>query len=87
MGRRYNGPASAGPPAAAPAAPAAPGVRIRPPLCGSPETVLGQVRELRDSIGAGVLDLIPYNDALPDELARESVRLFGAEVIPRARDL
>jgi alkanesulfonate monooxygenase SsuD/methylene tetrahydromethanopterin reductase-like flavin-dependent oxidoreductase (luciferase family) len=64
-----------------------PGGRIRPPLCGSPETVLRQVRELRDSIGAGVLDLILYNDALPHELARESVRLFGTEVIPQARDL
>ena len=36
---------------------------------------------------SGVLDLILYNDALPHELARESVRLFGTEVIPRARDL
>jgi hypothetical protein len=49
--------------------------------------VLRQVEELRDSIGAGVLDLILYNDALPHELARESVRLFGTEVIPRAREL
>ena len=95
VGRRYNGPPPAGPAAPAPAAPPAgappggvmPGGRIRPPLCGSPETVLRQVRELRDSIGAGVLDLILYNDALPHELARESVRLFGTEVIPQARDL
>jgi alkanesulfonate monooxygenase SsuD/methylene tetrahydromethanopterin reductase-like flavin-dependent oxidoreductase (luciferase family) len=64
-----------------------PGGRIRPPLCGSPETVAGQVAELRASMGAGVLDLILYNDALPHELARESVRLFGTEVIPRTRDL
>jgi len=84
-------PAGGAPPGGAPPGGAAggvmPGGRIRPPLCGSPETVLGQVRQLRDSIGAGVLDLILYNDALPHELARESVRLFGTEVIPQARDL
>jgi alkanesulfonate monooxygenase SsuD/methylene tetrahydromethanopterin reductase-like flavin-dependent oxidoreductase (luciferase family) len=58
-----------------------------PPLCGSPDTVLAQVRELGGAIGAGVLDLILYNSALPYELARECVGLFGREVIPRARDL
>jgi alkanesulfonate monooxygenase SsuD/methylene tetrahydromethanopterin reductase-like flavin-dependent oxidoreductase (luciferase family) len=101
VGQRYGGPVLTTPPAgpapdsadAVPAvtAPASGGTppagRVLPPLCGSPETVLGQVRELRDLIGAGVLDLILYNDALPHELARESVRLFGTEVIPRARDL
>ncbi|HEY3978289.1 MAG TPA: LLM class flavin-dependent oxidoreductase [Streptosporangiaceae bacterium] len=101
VGRRYNGPAPAGRPAGPPAGGAPPGGarpggappglmpggRIRPPLCGSPETVAGQVAELRASMGAGVLDLILYNDALPHELARESVRLFGTEVIPRTRDL
>jgi alkanesulfonate monooxygenase SsuD/methylene tetrahydromethanopterin reductase-like flavin-dependent oxidoreductase (luciferase family) len=88
VGQRYNGAPSA-PPGGAGAAPGSgpPPGRIRPPLCGSPETVLRQVAELRDSVGAGVLDLILYNDALPHELARESVRLFGTEVIPRAREL
>jgi alkanesulfonate monooxygenase SsuD/methylene tetrahydromethanopterin reductase-like flavin-dependent oxidoreductase (luciferase family) len=93
VGRRYNGPAPAGgaPPASPPPGGAPPGLmpggRIRPPLCGSPQTVARQVAELRAAMGAGVLDLILYNDALPHELARESVRLFGAEVIPRTRDL
>jgi alkanesulfonate monooxygenase SsuD/methylene tetrahydromethanopterin reductase-like flavin-dependent oxidoreductase (luciferase family) len=94
VGQRYGGPVLTTPPgggaaagAGGPAAGAAAAGPVLPPLCGSPETVLGQVRELRDSIGAGVLDLILYNDALPHELARESVRLFGTEVIPQARDL
>jgi hypothetical protein len=53
----------------------------------SPEAVARQVAQLRDAMGAGVLDLILYNDALRHKRARESVRLFGTEVIPRARDL
>jgi alkanesulfonate monooxygenase SsuD/methylene tetrahydromethanopterin reductase-like flavin-dependent oxidoreductase (luciferase family) len=76
------------PVAAAPAAAAADAAGpALPPLCGSPETVLEQIREIRDTVGAGVLDLILYTDALPHELARDCVELFGTEVIPRARDL
>jgi alkanesulfonate monooxygenase SsuD/methylene tetrahydromethanopterin reductase-like flavin-dependent oxidoreductase (luciferase family) len=78
--------AAAAAPAPAPAAADLAGPAL-PPLCGSPETVLGQIREIRDTVGAGVLDLILYTDALPHQLARDCVELFGTEVIPRARDL
>jgi alkanesulfonate monooxygenase SsuD/methylene tetrahydromethanopterin reductase-like flavin-dependent oxidoreductase (luciferase family) len=58
-----------------------------PPICGSPETVFNQVKEIHDKVGNGVLDLILNGDTLPYELARRSVELFGKEVIPQARDL
>jgi alkanesulfonate monooxygenase SsuD/methylene tetrahydromethanopterin reductase-like flavin-dependent oxidoreductase (luciferase family) len=101
VGQRYGGrPAAPARSGAAPSPPPGPpsgpppdpgtgpgGVPLLPPLCGSPETVLRQVRELSETTGAGVLDLILYTDALPHELALRSVELFGTEVIPRAREL
>jgi alkanesulfonate monooxygenase SsuD/methylene tetrahydromethanopterin reductase-like flavin-dependent oxidoreductase (luciferase family) len=84
-GQRYGGRPGAGPPPDPGTGPG--GVPVLPPLCGSPETVLAQVRELGETTGAGVLDLILYTGALPHDLALRSIELFGTEVIPRAREL
>jgi alkanesulfonate monooxygenase SsuD/methylene tetrahydromethanopterin reductase-like flavin-dependent oxidoreductase (luciferase family) len=54
-------------------------------LLGSPATVTGQIRRIREAIGAGVLDLVPR----PAEGAKalRSIELFGTKVLPAIRDL
>jgi alkanesulfonate monooxygenase SsuD/methylene tetrahydromethanopterin reductase-like flavin-dependent oxidoreductase (luciferase family) len=55
-------------------------------VCGTPETVLEQLRALHD-LGVGVVDLIlNYGYAGHQTVARE-LELLGAEVLPRAHDL
>ncbi|MGH7088852.1 MAG: hypothetical protein ACREFQ_08125, partial [Stellaceae bacterium] len=54
-------------------------------LVGSPETVLGQVRRVRDSLGAGILDLV-VGVQLGNKTLR-SIELFGTKVLPRMREL
>ncbi len=54
-------------------------------LVGSPDTVLQQVKAIRDSLGAGILDLsfLPVGR----ERALHAVELFGTKVLPRMREL
>ena len=54
-------------------------------LAGSPDTVLSQVRWIRDELGAGILDLI-FQPVGRDK-QRKSMELFGTQVLPRMRDL
>jgi alkanesulfonate monooxygenase SsuD/methylene tetrahydromethanopterin reductase-like flavin-dependent oxidoreductase (luciferase family) len=54
-------------------------------LVGGPDTVLAQVRRIRDEIGAGILDLTL--GAQLGEKTTRSIKLFGREVLPRMRDL
>jgi alkanesulfonate monooxygenase SsuD/methylene tetrahydromethanopterin reductase-like flavin-dependent oxidoreductase (luciferase family) len=56
------------------------GARL-PTLMGSPETVVRQIREARKVLGFGRLDVIGSGDLLPHDLAMNSIRLFGEEVI------
>ena len=54
-------------------------------LTGSPDTVLEQIRNIREMLGAGVLDLtiaIQHGDA-----TRRSIELFGTKVLPRMQAL
>ncbi|MBV8714476.1 MAG: LLM class flavin-dependent oxidoreductase, partial [Chloroflexi bacterium] len=50
-----------------------------------PETVLSQIRAIRDSLGCGILDLI-FQPVGADKL-RKAIELFGTKVLPRMRDL
>jgi alkanesulfonate monooxygenase SsuD/methylene tetrahydromethanopterin reductase-like flavin-dependent oxidoreductase (luciferase family) len=54
-------------------------------LVGGPESVLKQVRAIRDSLGAGILDLhfLPVGR----ERALKAVELFGTKVLPRMHEL
>ena len=54
-------------------------------LAGSPETVLGQIRTIREKLGAGILDLI-FQPVGRDKTLR-AIELFGTRVLPRMRDL
>jgi len=55
---------------------------------GSPDTVVEQVRQCRDVIGAGVIDLSlhPPGSGDLDALMR-ALELFGKKVLPRIRDI
>jgi hypothetical protein len=50
-------------------------------IVGGPDTVLEQVRRIRDELGAGVLDLVV--GAQLGERTLHSIELFGANVLPR----
>ena len=54
-------------------------------LVGSPDTVLSQVKWVRDELGAGVLDLIfaPVGRAK----SLKAIELFGTKVLPRMHEL
>jgi alkanesulfonate monooxygenase SsuD/methylene tetrahydromethanopterin reductase-like flavin-dependent oxidoreductase (luciferase family) len=54
-------------------------------IVGSPDTVLKQVRRIRDELGAGILDLV-VGVQLGEKTMR-SIELFGSKVLPRMREL
>jgi alkanesulfonate monooxygenase SsuD/methylene tetrahydromethanopterin reductase-like flavin-dependent oxidoreductase (luciferase family) len=57
-------------------------------FAGSPETVVEQVRQCRDMVGAGVIDLSFQGFAFEDpQRPMRSLELFGKEVLPRIRVL
>jgi alkanesulfonate monooxygenase SsuD/methylene tetrahydromethanopterin reductase-like flavin-dependent oxidoreductase (luciferase family) len=53
-------------------------------IVGGPETVLAQVRRIRDELGAGVLDLVV--GAQLGERTLRSIELFGKKVLPCLRE-
>jgi len=54
-------------------------------IVGGPDTVLEQVRRIREELGAGILDLVV--GAQLGERTLHSIELFGAKVLPRLREL
>ena len=54
-------------------------------IVGGPDTVLEQVRRIRDELCAGVLDLVV--GAQLGERTLHSIELFGAKVLPRMQEL
>jgi alkanesulfonate monooxygenase SsuD/methylene tetrahydromethanopterin reductase-like flavin-dependent oxidoreductase (luciferase family) len=54
-------------------------------LVGSPDTVLSQVRRVREILGAGILDLV-VGVQLGEKTMR-SIELFGSKVLPRMREM
>lgn len=53
---------------------------------GTPDTVFEQIKRFHEMTGVGVLDVIFSNVGGPDAVDKR-IRLFGAEVLPRIRDL
>jgi alkanesulfonate monooxygenase SsuD/methylene tetrahydromethanopterin reductase-like flavin-dependent oxidoreductase (luciferase family) len=56
-------------------------------LCGSPETVLKQMRRVRDELGNGHFILNMKIGNVPDPVVRRSMELFRDKVLPEARGL
>ena len=54
-------------------------------LLGSPETVMKQIKRIRDDIGAGILDLIFMHPE--DDKARRAIEIFGAKMLPRLHEM
>jgi alkanesulfonate monooxygenase SsuD/methylene tetrahydromethanopterin reductase-like flavin-dependent oxidoreductase (luciferase family) len=54
-------------------------------LVGSPETVLGQIRRIRDMLGAGILDCAVASQ-LGDK-TMSAIELFGTRVLPRMHEM
>jgi alkanesulfonate monooxygenase SsuD/methylene tetrahydromethanopterin reductase-like flavin-dependent oxidoreductase (luciferase family) len=54
-------------------------------LCGGPETVLTQLKRVRDQLGAGVVSL-DFNRGNPPA-TRRTIEFFGREVLPAMREL
>ena len=54
-------------------------------LVGSPDTVVGQIRAIKDQLGAGILDL--SFQTVGHDKTRKAVELFGTKVLPQIRDL
>jgi alkanesulfonate monooxygenase SsuD/methylene tetrahydromethanopterin reductase-like flavin-dependent oxidoreductase (luciferase family) len=54
-------------------------------LVGSPETVVRQIRAIRDEVGCGILDLI-FQPVGRDKTLK-AIELFGRKVLPCIREL
>jgi alkanesulfonate monooxygenase SsuD/methylene tetrahydromethanopterin reductase-like flavin-dependent oxidoreductase (luciferase family) len=56
-------------------------------LCGSPATVVKQIKRIHDALGMGVVQLIMKIGNLPDAAVRRSLELFRDKVLPEVRGL
>jgi alkanesulfonate monooxygenase SsuD/methylene tetrahydromethanopterin reductase-like flavin-dependent oxidoreductase (luciferase family) len=56
-------------------------------LCGSPETVVAQIRRIHAELGHGVFNFTVKVGTLPDEVIRRGMELFRDRVLPHVRDL
>jgi hypothetical protein len=61
----------------------APSMVMGPPLYGSPETVLGRIKDIHDVLGMGRLEIsLGTVNPLPHDAMLSSLKLIGAEVVP-----
>jgi alkanesulfonate monooxygenase SsuD/methylene tetrahydromethanopterin reductase-like flavin-dependent oxidoreductase (luciferase family) len=51
-------------------------------LCGSPETVLKQIKRVQSELGAGILNLTMKVGTLPDDVVRRGMELFRDRIKP-----
>ncbi|MEU6644098.1 LLM class flavin-dependent oxidoreductase [Saccharomonospora sp. NPDC046836] len=56
-------------------------------LWGTPERILGQIEDIRDTLGDFELTLAPSFGGMPYDQATASLELFAREVLPKARSL
>jgi alkanesulfonate monooxygenase SsuD/methylene tetrahydromethanopterin reductase-like flavin-dependent oxidoreductase (luciferase family) len=55
-------------------------------LCGTPETIVRQLRHLRDELGAGVISL-NFETSATDKDTEATMRRFARDVLPAMREL
>ena len=61
----------------------APPMVMGPPLYGSPETVLGRIKDIHDVLGMGRLEVsLGTVNPLPHEAMLSSLKLIGEEIVP-----
>jgi hypothetical protein len=66
----------------------APPMVMGPPLYGSPETVLTQIREIHDVLGMGRLEVsIGTINPLPHDAMLSSLKLIGEEIVPALHEI
>ncbi|NQE63622.1 LLM class flavin-dependent oxidoreductase [Caulobacter sp. RHG1] len=56
-------------------------------ICGSPESVVKQIKRFRDELGAGRLNMSMQIGDLPIPVVRKGMDLFRDRVLPQVRDL
>jgi alkanesulfonate monooxygenase SsuD/methylene tetrahydromethanopterin reductase-like flavin-dependent oxidoreductase (luciferase family) len=56
-------------------------------LCGSPESVMKQMRRIRDELGNGRFNLNMKIGNIPDAVVRRGMELFREKVLPEAAGL
>jgi alkanesulfonate monooxygenase SsuD/methylene tetrahydromethanopterin reductase-like flavin-dependent oxidoreductase (luciferase family) len=56
-------------------------------FCGSPESVVRQMRRVHAELGNGVFNLTMQVGDLPDALVRQGMALFHDRVLPEVRNL
>jgi alkanesulfonate monooxygenase SsuD/methylene tetrahydromethanopterin reductase-like flavin-dependent oxidoreductase (luciferase family) len=56
-------------------------------LCGSPESVVQQIRRIHGELGNGIFNFTMKVGDLPDAVVRRGMELFRDRVLPHVRDL
>jgi alkanesulfonate monooxygenase SsuD/methylene tetrahydromethanopterin reductase-like flavin-dependent oxidoreductase (luciferase family) len=56
-------------------------------LCGSPQSVVKQIRRLRDHLCAGHINMNMKIGTMPDEIVWKSMELFRDKVLPEVSSL
>ncbi|HUZ66190.1 MAG TPA: LLM class flavin-dependent oxidoreductase [Beijerinckiaceae bacterium] len=56
-------------------------------ICGSPKSVIGQIRRLHRVLGAGIININMKIGNMPDAVVERGMDLFRDEVLPALRDL
>ena len=56
-------------------------------LCGSPETVVAQIKRIHGALGNGVFNLTVKVGTIPDPVIRRGMELFRDRVLPHVRHL
>jgi alkanesulfonate monooxygenase SsuD/methylene tetrahydromethanopterin reductase-like flavin-dependent oxidoreductase (luciferase family) len=56
-------------------------------ICGGPETVVRQIRRLKDELGCGILNLTMKVGNMPDSVVRRGMELFRGRVAPQVAGL
>jgi alkanesulfonate monooxygenase SsuD/methylene tetrahydromethanopterin reductase-like flavin-dependent oxidoreductase (luciferase family) len=54
---------------------------------GSPDRVVEQVKQCREQVGAGVIDLMFHNPGDDPDALMDRLELFGRKVLPRIREV
>ncbi len=56
-------------------------------LCGSPETVVKQIKRIHGELGHGIFNFTVKVGDLPDHVVTKGMHLFRDRVLPQVRDL